>query len=215
MRPVLDPSGPTPSPSGSVTPSGPIPPAVRKFGFLPDIRQCQSGDLLLFSACDPPWISRAIVKAQTRGGYAHFDASWHHAAVYVGQYVICEAQGRKVRISKLYDYVGSHRILVRRDSSLSSRSGMEIAMKAMEQTGNPYGFFSLLELGWQSLRGFWRPLQTLGEQRAVICSKLYADAYAQTTGKLLVSGKLGIPTPASLSLTNRLSDVNVNWRRIS
>ena len=120
-----------------------------------------------------------------------------------------------MRISKLYDYVGSHRILVRRDSSLSSRSGMEIAMKAMEQTGNPYGFFSLLELGWQSLRGFWRPLQTLGEQRAVICSKLYADAYAQTTGKLLVSGKLGIPTPASLSLTNRLSDVNANWRRIS
>jgi cell wall-associated NlpC family hydrolase len=215
LRSVLDPSGPTPAPAGNITPSGPIPPAVRKFGFLPDVAQCQPGDLFLFSACNQPWISKAIVKAQTRGGYGQADACWHHAAVYAGQYMICEAQGRKVRVSKLYEYVGSHRILIRRDTSLNSSDGREIAMNAMAQIGDPYGFFSLLQLGWQSLRGFWRPLQTLGGQRAVICSKLYADAYAQTTGKLLVTGKLGIPTPASLSLTNCLTDVKVDWLAIS
>lgn len=57
--------------------------------------------------------------------------------MYVGHYEICEAQGRKVRVSKLYDYVGSHRILIRRDTSLTPGGGMEIAMNAMEQIGNP------------------------------------------------------------------------------
>jgi len=135
--------------------------------------------------------------------------------VYVGRYTICEAQGRKVRVSNLYDYVGSYRILVRRDLSLSSSDGLELAINALQQVGDPYGYFTLLQLGWQSLRGFWRPFQILGQQRAFICSQLYAGAYAQTTGRLLVTGNANILCPADLAETNRLTDIKVDWLTIS
>lgn len=57
-----------------------IPPRLRAFGRFPDITQCRPGDLLLVSAVEKGFVSRQIVKAQKRGGYAEDDARWHHAA---------------------------------------------------------------------------------------------------------------------------------------
>jgi uncharacterized protein YycO len=214
-RPILDPSGPSPLAAEDVTPPGPIPPSVRQFGYLPDVGQCRPGDLLLFSALTPSWVSKRIINAQIEGGYGQRDAYWHHAAVYIGRYTICEAQGRKVRVGPLYDYVGSHRILIRRDQALDSNAQWEIAINAMDRLRQPYALMTALKLGWQSRRGFWRLTEITASGRAAICSQLYSEAYSKTTGKFLIQGKLGILIPADLSLADRLTDIQVDWLKIS
>jgi cell wall-associated NlpC family hydrolase len=214
-RPFLDPQGPKPTPAGVLDLREPIPPEIRSFGYLPDVRQCKPGDLILFSAVEPALFSKAIIGAQADGGYSEFDAAWHHVAVFVGGYEICEAQNGKVRISPIFDYVGSHRILVRRDVSLDDETRSRIMADAIKQLQKPYGWLAALRLGIQSRFGFWQRNEVRASQHAAICSQLYADAYTRVTNKLLILGKLGTPMPAGLSLTAALKDVSVDWLKIS
>ncbi|MHB8423447.1 MAG: hypothetical protein ACYDAM_11925 [Leptospirales bacterium] len=197
------------------SPSGPLPPHVREFGFLPNVDQLQPGDLLLFNAINLPLISQAIVDVQLNGGYAWNDARWHHVAVYIGDYQLCEAQIISgVRVGSLFDYFTKYRIRIRRNQTISRDEQWQICVNALSQIGHPYSIPNLFKLWRQSKVGFSKPFQGVGDVEGFICSKLYSDSYTLATEEILVQGKIGLPTPADLSLTTRLDDVSVDWLEI-
>ena len=89
------------------------------------------GDLILVSATSPNHIQKAIERVQIKGGYAAEHAQWHHAAVYLGDYGICEATRSGVKADKIYQYIGNHKIRVRRDTSLALNQRWKIAVQAL------------------------------------------------------------------------------------
>lgn len=187
-----------------------------KFGRFPNFDEWRPGDLLLFH--DPrkfSLVSRLIVWAQ-QDGYDLEHARWHHAAVYVGDGFVCEANMiGGVRRRPLHAYVGRHWIRVRRDSRLSELDGYKLAIRAMTRLGQRYDFGAILLLMGQLIGGFWkRPTLALNFKGA-ICSRLYELAYFAVARRILYDTD-GMPIiPAELSFTNELVDVGVNWRRIT
>jgi hypothetical protein len=198
-------------------PSGPIPAKVRKFDHFPNIDDWLPGDLLLISATRPPWISRQIISAQTRGGYSMDDARWHHAAMYIGDANICEATASGVSLVPIFDYVGAHKLRLRRDPLLSDKDRFRLAVKALARLRDSYSQWSVVKLYARSFPGFWHDsgdsVSFFGAG-AVICSQLYADAYAMATSKLITSGPSVQVTPAALSETSKLTDVGLHWNSI-
>jgi hypothetical protein len=198
-------------------PSGPIPAKVRKFGHFPNIDDWLPGDLLLISSIRPPWISRQIIAAQTRGGYSMEDARWHHAAMYIGDANICEATASGVNLVPIFDYVGTHKLRLRRDPLLTDKDRFRLAVKALARLRNSYSQWSVLKLYARSFPGFWHDsgdsVSFFGAS-AVICSQLYADAYAMATSKLITSVPSVQVTPAALSETSELTDVALHWNSI-
>jgi hypothetical protein len=185
------------------------------FGHLPDVAQLRPGDLILFHALNPGFGSRTIIQVQKNGGHHQDDAKWHHAAVYVGEFQICEARlSGGVRLTYLYDYIGTHELRVRRDLALTAPDQWKLVIAALSKLQFSYGRMAAVRLWWQSQHGFWHPVQSYGDARAIICSQLYGDAYALITGRLLTKGRIGLPTPADLSLTSVLTDVQVDWVRL-
>jgi hypothetical protein len=211
---ILDPNA-VGSPVGNWSPPHPLPRRVRAFGFVPDESRLRPGDLLLVSATNPSRGSNAIIRAQTAGGHHRNDASWHHAAVYIGEALICEAQlWSGVRVTSLYDYVGTHRLRFRRDLTITADDGWRIALRTLESLHRRYSLSALPRLWAQSIKGFWRPEVRHRDVRAVVCSEIFGRAYSLTTGRMLVPGSLNIITPADLSLCASLTDVPDGWLRI-
>ena len=134
---------------------------------------------------------------------------------YIGDNLLCEVQLWKgVQIVSLYEYVETHLIQVRRDLSLSQDERWRLAVRSLHQLRLPYGLLALPGLFYQSKRGFWRPLGGIWNMRGIICSSLYSEAYQYTTGKTIVDNQLNIATPADLSRSPRLSNVDIDWLRI-
>lgn len=211
----LDPRNAAAEAAGSYPPTTPLPPHVRQFGYVPDESLLLPGDLVLTSAINPSFGSRAIINVQTDGGHDPEDARWHHAAVYLGEMVVCEAQvWGGVRITSLYDYVGGHLLRFRRDPNLSGDDRWKLVVHAMYRLSDPYSVWALVRLWFQSQIGFWHPYARYKSVEALVCSELYSKAYTLTTGKLLVRGTLGITIPAALSFTPLLTDMHVTWLRI-
>ncbi|PSF36163.1 hypothetical protein C7H19_14295 [Aphanothece hegewaldii CCALA 016] len=199
------------------TPEFPISPSVRAFGFYPNLQDLLPADLILVSNIKPNFSHKIIEKVQLLGGYSQDDARWHHAAIYVGDAHICEADlpGVECRIIERY-LTGSHLIRVRRDMSLSIEQRWRIAIRSLTRLRQRYAFEYLLDLGKLALSGFGQlsPDQTRLPEKAKICSQLYADAYSPITGKVLQNLRSGEITPAFLSFTNQLTDVPVEWLKI-
>ena len=209
---LLDPRDPNPT-TGTWSPKGPLPSRVREFGRFPDLDSWRPGDVLLVSALWPDWISRSIQGGQKKGGYDSEDARWHHAAVYIGDASICEAAWSGVRVDSLYSYIGTHLLRVRRDPKLTDDQRWSIVVRALTYLRSSYGYPQLFKLGLQALRGFYRDwgVHATFAPGAVICSQLFADSYAWVTERLLLKG---LATPASLSQTDRLEDVDLSWREL-
>jgi hypothetical protein len=193
-----------------------LPPWVREFGKLPNVDYWKAGDLILVSSLTPDFTQRAIKTVQERGGYHVGDAQWHHAAVYLGDYALCEATKTGVKAGKIYPYIGNHLIRVRRDISLTDDLRWKIAIQSLLRLEFSYSSWSIAKIWWQSRVGFWndnfKPQNT--SKRAVICSQLYADAYGSVTDKT-VEEKDDIPvTPAQLSVCTLFQDVQTHWLTI-
>lgn len=201
------------SASGSWQPPGPIPKKIRRFGRFPDTALWKPGDLLLFSAVRPSLASRAIIRTQTNGGFNEKHARWHHAAVYVGHNHLCEAVLSGVRYGPIYPYVGAHLIRVRRDESLSEISRYELAIRSLARLKEGYAVNLLPMLAFYGLAGFWNRKTLPPDTPTVVCSQLFAQAYAGTTMRY-VADPAAIPVvPADLSMTEVLSDVATGWLR--
>ncbi len=203
-------------------PDHPIPGNLRKWGYCPNFDEWLPGDLILFSAIKPSLIGKAIQRVQTYGGYASEDARWEHAAIYIGAGVLCEATRKGVKIGSIYDYVKNqdHIIRIRRSLLISKDkkdNGWQLAVNALMQLNYSYGYFSIAEILFKSINGFWAKQnnRSLGK-RSTVCSQLYADAYVATFGTTLGNKKASEITPASLSIdTKNLNDVTTRWLKIT
>lgn len=83
----------------------------------------------------------------------------------------------------------------------------------MRLLGRPYSFGTIVRLAARAVQGFWKDQRPDLEpaRRAVICSQVFADAFAAT--HLRTPGEPAIP--AKLSATGLLEDVEIAWRRIA
>lgn len=191
---------------------------VRRFGFYPDISLLKPGDLILVRNLDGNITHKVIEAVQMNLGYHERDSRWHHAAVYLGiEGNICEADIDGVRYASIDRYsTGSHYIRVRRPPGLSEDQRWQIAVKSLIELKKGYSFWYLWEIFKLSrFRIGQIPVTRLKQpESSKICSQLYADAFAKVTLELLSSGKNGEVTPASLSRTEKLDDVPIEWVRI-
>ena len=190
-----------------------LPPRVRKFGYLPDIRLWQPGDLLLFSAVRPDFLQRQIVVAQERVGCDGNDARWHHAAVYVGNYYLCESVPGGVRYRSITEFVPDYKIRVRRDTSLNIQQAFGVVVHALKRLNTPY---SLKSAVWVWILSWTRIGVADDDSRfrrpATLCSQLYDEAYAEATNRLLAGiERQHRVLPADLSACDDLSDVQSAW----
>jgi hypothetical protein len=197
-------------------PPGPIPSRLRAFGKFPNVEQWLPGDLLLVSSLKPNLITRQTITAQERGGYGIDDARWQHAAVYVGEGYVTEASLHGVRYAPIYPYLGNHLIRLRRPVGLTADDRWRIAVQAAVRTNEKYGLVSIASLFAYSFVGLWTRRRgfSVAQARSVICSQLYSDAYSRVTGRLIAPPAAGTITPAALSATPELEDVNISWLSI-
>lgn len=154
---------------------------------------------------------------RTALGYLEEHARWIHAAVYVGDYNICEATRYGVRIADMFGYLGGYLIRVRRDPKLSSDESWTIAMRAVFRLKEPYAFRIAVRLWWDSKRGHLlirRFPRNVPPYAGVICSQLYADAYGEVTWQALDNTVDHPVVPASLSCTKQMQDVESRWLEI-
>lgn len=205
-------------PSERWTPDGPLPQCTRDFGCCIDFGALLPGDLILVSSVFPGFIGRAIRKVQKKGGYSDDDACWEHAAIYIQGDTICEATRSGVQIGSLFEYIGAHKIRVRRNPGLTQDKRWNLVVNALQQRDYAYGFGAVVGLCLKAHIGFWKPnggKPLSFPKRAVYCSELYADAHVKACGVALGNLKSGETTPASLSLDSTLQDVQVGWLKIS
>lgn len=198
------------------TPTEPLSIAVRKFGFVPDIGLWRPGDLLLFSKVQKNFLQRAIVKTQQRSFDAEH-ARWHHAAVYIGDFRICEATLTGVSVQEIYNYVPGHLIRARRCPILANdlEGSYDVVVAALIRLNRWYSMAAAISVWSRSLWGSLGKLHYgFAGPRSHICSHLYADSFSQATKRPLKNGGGSIPTPAHLSAATELKDVASNWRRI-
>lgn len=220
----LHPNDPVPLTSLKWTPPGAIPPRVRSFGKYFDTSDWLPGDLILTREIKPDFIGTAISKAQIAGGYSPHDSLWTHAAMYLGDdLTLCEAtfslgfgpQG--VVNTYLWDYCGDYIIKVRRPKVIQKhRDRWLLALKALTQIKKDYDFLYVINLAWLAYRGngFWNQKNKVGiHPRALVCSTLYADAYASQTKRVLGENG-GICTPAFLSQSADFDNIKAVWRPI-
>ena len=209
---------------GTWQPPTSLPAKVRKFGRFPDVSQLLPGDLILTQSLDCDWVSKRIRRAQYLGGQHPRDALWTHAAVYMGDQIrVIEANfdylhwGQNgVKMAPLSDYVGDHRLRVRRLPGLTADERWLIVIAAMSRLNSPYRFRYLFRSLGAAAGGFWRDRndpRTAATKTGYVCSTLYQDSVAKVTGRL-IEETAGVCTPGTLSSTRTLKDVKVDWLKI-
>jgi hypothetical protein len=119
-----------------------------------------------------------------------------------------------VRPRSAYERVTTSIMRVRRHPHLGMEDRFRLAIAALRMLGLRYSWWKALQIGSRLLGGLWRPSGPL-VGRVVICSKVFYDASAEATRVLLADcPRDGMTTPAHLSATASLEDVEVDWLRI-
>jgi hypothetical protein len=188
-----------------------VPPHVRKFGFIPNFRECLPGDLILSRSVSSSVLGDAITHAQR--GFAREHAQWTHAAVFLYEDKIVEAVPfHGIRTRSLYADVPARVLRVRRRRDLLESERYKIALRALTMLGSRYNFWAALSIGWQSTFGIQSRLGALSFGPVIICSRVFHDAYVEITRTLLHGCSIDMPImPAHLSATDDLDDVDVGW----
>ncbi len=193
-----------------------LPANVRKFGFIPDFGDWLHGDLLLFSKISRNLIERQIVNTQTSLGHAPEDARWHHAAVYIGDGFLCEARPGGVRYRPVVESVDQHTLLrVRRSMDTNETERFRIAIHALMRLSRSYAYGSVIQTLFRPFSPSRFALALRPRKRALICSQLYHDVFAEVSGSNLIDYVDKDIVPAELSATHKLQDVKPYWIRLS
>jgi hypothetical protein len=218
---VIDPRdrghGPTETVSINVLPA-----TTRDYGFVPDLRVCKAGDLILFfslkSSLKSRLIDTAIVRTQIASGFGEEDARWTHVAVFLYQDFIVEADPWKGVITRsLYADIPDSALRIRRKPGLSEEQRYKIALCAQQMLGSRYSHTDAISLAVRAISSGvsdrpWKPILS----NVVICSKVFYDAYAQITLSLLKDCPISdLVMPAHLSATSDLEDVQVPWLSVT
>jgi hypothetical protein len=196
-----------------------LPKPVRTFGHYPNIGSMQAGDLILVTPVSATANALAIERVQAQR-HAPFDAQWIHAATYLGDNSLVEIDGKGVSVGDLHKYVPTHRILVRRalkldGGEIDAITGYRIAIAALKAFKTKYGFTDLVRIyvGSQQWKNPDYRLRLRSAAEA-ICSDYYNDAVAQVLGRGAASAKQNPFTPADLSSSANMVDVNASWARL-
>lgn len=218
MQRVIDPNRVgTPIRRQSITQ---LPPQMRKFGFVPDLTQCEPGDLVLSCSTRPDWIERQIISTQLNAGFGEDDSGWTHAAVFLYEDFIVEADPKGgVRTRSLYSDIPGSLLRVRRRPGLSSAERYKIALCAQRMLGMRYDFGTALSLSWLARMSkmwdrAWNRRQKVWEEEAAICSQVFHDAHAEITRNRLANCPLAYVMPAHLSASTDLDDVGIPWLKL-
>lgn len=201
----------------SLAPVSVFPPGVRKFGFVPDVRACEPGDLILSFSRNSGFVDRQIRATQRRIGFSDEHARWTHAAIFLYEDYIVEAiPFAGVVTRSLYLDIPESVLLVRRYPGLDQDQKYKIALSALRSLGSRYNGMKVLRAGFGTLLGEWRRPWFKSEGRITICSKVYHDAHVETHRQMLQGCQLNdLITPAHLSATTSLQDVLVPWLAVS
>jgi hypothetical protein len=148
--------------------------------------------------------------------------------VYLGSgLMLCEAQldplGGKcsVIIARLWDYLGSHEILVRRSKRASKISdGWALATAVATKIGDAYDWRFILKFlakrvaqGDQVWLSFNAHLET---KSSFVCSSLYSTAHAYVTDVSITDKTNGLCVPAFLAAEGKhLVNVDYEWLKIA
>ncbi len=213
-RPILDPiniGAPVGTSSIDILPT-----SLRALGHAPAIERLLPGDLLLFHPVKATLTSRAIAGAQRRAGFAPAHAAWTHAAIFLYDDVMVEALPlRGVVQSSVYARLPGHCILARRRPELDDRVRYRVALWALGRIGKRYSHLGVVGLGWDMLKGLWSDSSLASNRQVVICSQVFADAQGEMASKRLAGCPYtGATTPAHLSSTTDLDDVDIGWKTL-
>src|SRR5258708_37363179 len=116
----------------------PVPQVARDYGFLPDLRHCRAGDLILSHSVSTSWLDKQITHAQTQAGCSAADSCWTHAAMFLYEDFILEAVPRKGVITRtLYEDIPNSVLRVRRRPDLEVEERYKIALYPQNMLGTP------------------------------------------------------------------------------
>lgn len=202
------------------TPPGPLPEFLRAKKVFPDRDQMLIGDLVLISPHKSAPHQLAIQAFQQKS-YDFDHAQWTHAAVYVGEGFVCESTAKGVIVSELLNVFQNHSVRFRRFDCDDPKFRFRIAIGALRRITKPYRWHAVWNLikkvapfsgsgSKADTKKAWRSKK----EKASICSELYCEAFLFSTERSPLSEEVAIPTPADLSNTSRLVDVDLRWLRI-
>jgi len=216
-RPILDPS----SVDGLV---GQIevdraPVELRNAKAYPDLSKLQPGDLLLVSPLKRSLNARLIIWAQGRV-HREVDAQWMHAAIYLGDNALVEIDGGGVKVSLLFKYAATHRMLFRRviDASkteVDQATGFRIAIAALKEFKRSYAFGNIVVTAYDCLLGRTQPASSRAVRSSgSICSDFFNEVVFATCDRPAAPiDRLPIQ-PADLSASKLMCDVVVPWSEL-
>lgn len=212
------------------------PPELNGFGYLPDLGLLQRGDIVLVRPTQPPAPPQDFIRhcLEVGGGSVAWyiqkvqerlrqppHSRWIHVGLYLGNDLLLEAVTPRVTIRALSRYSPTHFIRVRRREGLSPEDQYRVCLHAARWVGDKYdvagatglarGLFGLLSGGLFKAEA---PEPTL-IKKSLICSELVHKAFLYGLGiPVGHAGGVRTPTPADLSETAMLQDVNVGWRKL-
>lgn len=193
-----------------------LPEQTRKFGFVPNLALCQPGDLILSYSRSRDKIGNLIVGTQTQAGFAAEHSRWTHAAVFLYEDFIVEADpAGGVQSRSLFEDIPGSVLRIRRCLSLQDVDRYKIALCALRMQGLRYSKRVAFFAGLRARAGLWNRGGYLQTERAVICSKVFYDAFVEITRSLLEGCPVNEPVfPAHLSATKGLEDVAIPWLQL-
>ena len=193
-----------------------LPAHVRRFGYVPDLTGCLPGDLILFRSHHPNITGRTIAAAQLAGGINAEHSRWTHAAIFLSDDFVVEASPiTGVAQRTLYADIPDKILRIRRQPALTEIERYRVALRALRMLGARYSYGAAISTGWYLLNGLWSEPSITSLGPAVICSNVFSDAYSDVTRKLLSGCPIDFPvTPAHLSATPDLQDIQVGWLKL-
>jgi hypothetical protein len=214
VQKVLDPTAPIEA-AGEIS-IAVLPAAARKFNFVPDVKPCLPGDLVLSRAAGAAGASGSITEAQHSAGFAPEHAAWTHAAVFLYDDMVVEAVPRRGVLQRsIYEDVPDRVLRIRRRTTLAETDRLKLALRALSMLGKRYSHWGVIQLGMHLLGGLWNRDAFAGNRHVVICSEVFHDAFAHVTRGTLSGCPVNTPiTPAHLSFTPDLEDVDVSWLKL-
>ena len=203
---------------GVVSPNRRLPERIRQAGYIPHLPDFQVGDLILYWPRQPKWRHRLIRNTQLKA-YNEADARYVHAAVYLDDFLVCEAVGGGVRTDTLLDALTDYRLLVRRPKYEDGEDEFKVAMRSLMRLSQSYNYAYLWAIFRHALSGLHKGRfpginDRFGAGLATICSMLYADSFAEATERTVVSMSTGIILPADLAASSNFESISVRWRRL-
>ena len=214
-RPYLDPASRDDPPVGEIVER--LPERVRKFGRYPRSDRMQPGDLVLVCPVVDGFNSRLIQAFQSKS-HTPFDSQWIHAAAYLGDHSLVEIDQGGVGVNAFHKYVGGHRIQVRRPLDLRGApigelTGYQVAVSALKMFKTTYNYDGLISIAARVLRA-GGDFRLTSKSKAAICSDYYNDAVVRVLGRGAVSVKTNPFSPADLSASLNMIDIDVGWARL-